>query len=258
MGWFRMGRLKNKVVIITGASRGQGLAEAQLFAKEGAKVAAADILFDELKAEVEDINSSGGNAIALKLDVSSEKDWKTAIQTVVKTYGKVDVLVNNAAIITRKSIEETELEHWDNVMNVNAKGTFLGMKSVLPEMKKNGKGSIVNISSIAALRGGEIATGDDFSYTASKGAIASLSKNAAHSLGKYNIRVNSVHPGVIHTPMIESALNELAKSIKGTTALPQGFGDVEDIAKGVLYLASDESKYVTGSQLVIDGGYTSQ
>lgn len=253
-----MGRLDGKVALITGASRGQGLFEAQLFAKEGAKVIAVDLLITDLKQEVDKINASGGDAIALQMDVSSEFDWKNVVTKSIETYEKIDILVNNAAIMSRKNLEETELEDWNKVISTNATGVFLGMKFVVPEMKKNGKGSIINISSIAGLRGGTIATGDDASYTASKGAVRSLSKYAAHSLGKYNIRVNSVHPGVIETKMLDDVIEELTVTLKENVALPQIFGGSEDIAYGVLYLATDESKYVTGTELTIDGGYTSR
>ncbi|MEH7236405.1 SDR family NAD(P)-dependent oxidoreductase [Bacillus sp. JJ1562] len=252
-----MGRVEGKVVIITGASRGQGLIEAQLLAKEGANVVAVDLLYEDLEKEVQLINNNGGSAVALKADVSSEVDWKNIVQETIIKFGKIDVLINNAAVMTRKSLEESSLDDWNKVMEVNAKGVFIGMKSVIPEMKKNGRGSIINISSIAGLRGGSIATGDDAPYVATKGAIRSLTKQAAFELGKYNIRVNSVHPGVIKTPMLDGALDYLTETLKDNVMLPQVFGEPEDIAYGVLYLASDESKYVTGTELVIDGGYSS-
>jgi cyclopentanol dehydrogenase len=160
--------------------------------------------------------------------------------------------------MTRKNLEESSIQDWNKVMDINAKGVYLGMKAVLPAMKKNCKGSIINISSIAALGGGSIATGDDAPYVATKGAIRSLTKQAAHELGKYNIRVNSVHPGVIKTNMLDGALEYLEENLKDNIALPQIFGDIEDVAYGVLYLASDESKYVTGTELIIDGGYSSR
>lgn len=258
LGGNNMGRLEGKVALITGASRGQGLREAQLFAAEGAKVVGADVLIEALQKEVNLINEKGRDAIALELDVSSQEGWHEAVNKTIETYGKIDVLVNNAAVMTRKNLEESSIDDWNKVMEVNGKGVFLGMKSVLSEMKNNGGGSIVNISSIAALGGGSIATGEDSPYTATKGAIRSITKQAAHELGKYNIRVNSVHPGVIKTDMLEGALDYLENVLKDNVALPQVFGDIEDIAYGVLYLASNESKYITGTELVIDGGYSSR
>ncbi|WP_337100646.1 SDR family NAD(P)-dependent oxidoreductase [Paenibacillus sp. YIM B09110] len=249
-----MGRLLGKVAIITGAAGGMGLADAQLFAKEGAKVVATDVQFELLQQGVDAINANGGDAVAVKLDVSSPEGWKQVVDLTVEKYGKIDILVNNAGIHIAKTILEADIDDWNKVMAINTTGVFLGMKSVIPEMQKNGKGSIVNISSIAAIVGGENADGNGAAYSASKGAVRSLTKHAAQSFAKDNIRVNSIHPGPIKTPIMGEFAKIAGDIYKNAVPLPPHAGDPEDIAYGVLYLASDESKFVTGEELVIDGG----
>lgn len=254
-----MARLAGKVAIITGAAGGMGLTMAQTFAEEGAKVVAVDVQFELLQKGVNEINTSGGNALALKLDVSSPEGWASVIDETVKTYGKIDVLVNNAAIQVGKSVKEATLEEWNRVLTINTTGTFLGMQTVIPKMQENGKGSIINMSSIGAIVGGG-PDGYDVAYSASKGAIRSMTKHAAKVLAPDNIRVNSVHPGVINTPMVESSLKanpELRKTIEANFPLPPHLGDPRDLAYMVLFLASDESKFATGSEFVVDGGATS-
>ncbi|MDK2812216.1 MAG: cyclopentanol dehydrogenase [Petrotoga sp.] len=247
------GRLEGKVAIITGAARGMGRAEAELFAKEGAKVVVADILEKEAKEVADKINKDGYEAMAVKLDVTKADEWKKVVDQVTEKWGKVDVLVNNAGIFPRSGVEDASEEEWDRVMNVNAKSQFLGIKYVLPAMKKAGKGSIINISSVAGI----IGTGMAVAYHASKGASRLLTKTVAVELAKYNIRVNSVHPGVIRTDMTKDILEDeqTAKQFLGVTPLGRA-ADPEEVANGALFLASDESSYMTGSELVIDGGWT--
>ena len=251
-----MGRLDGKVAIISGGARGQGAAEAKMFAREGAKVVFGDLLDDEgLKVEAE-IRELGGEATYVHLDVTREDDWQSAVETAVDRYGKLDVLVNNAGILIRKGIEDTTEEDWDRIMAVNAKGTFFGIKSAIPAMRQAGGGSIINISSTAGLVASPTGSAG---YTATKGAVRLLTKSTAIQYAKEGIRCNSVHPGPIDTEMIQDTLTDPALMAERMQRLPLGrVGTAEEIAYGVLYLASDESSFVTGSELVIDGGTTAQ
>ena len=245
-----MGRLDGKVAIITGAGSGQGAVEAKLFAKEGAKVVATGRRMEPIQAVVEEIKNDGGEAIAIKHDVTSEADWENVIKKTIETYGLLNVLVNNAGIVIMKNAEETTLADWNKVIDTNATGTFLGIKHAIPEMRKAGGGSIINISSISGILGLGAAA-----YNASKGAVRILTKNVAADFAKDNIRANSVHPGVVSTPMTKDLLDdaETKANFEAMTPLPR-LGTSEDIAYGVLYLASDESSFMTGAELVIDGG----
>ena len=250
-----MARLDGKVALISGGSKGQGEAEAKLFAQEGAKVVLGDILDEEGRKMEAEINETGGDAKYVHLDVTSEDDWSAAVREAVETYGKLDILINNAGIVLRKGVEETSSDEWDRVQKVNSKGVFLGTKAAIPAMREAGGGSIVNISSIAGLIGSSYTT----AYTASKGAVRLLTKSTAVQYGPEGIRCNSVHPGIIETDMTkdmistsEGRASQLARTALGIIANSQ------DVALGVLYLASDESRYVTGSELVIDGGITAQ
>ena len=250
-----MGRLDGKVALISGGARGQGAAEARLFTKEGAKVVFGDLLDDEGKRVEDEIRRSGGEATYVHLDVTQSTGWQAAVETAVNSYGKLNVLVNNAAITLRKPIEETTEEDWDRVMAVNAKGVFLGTKYAIPAMRRSGGGSIINISSTGGLVGNPISS----AYTASKGAVRLFSKSTAIQHAKDNIRCNSVHPGPTATPMIQGDIDDPAKRENWLRQIPLGrIGTVNDIAYGVLYMASDESSYITGSELVIDGGSTAQ
>ena len=248
-----MGKLDGKVALISGGARGQGAAEARLFAQEGGKVVLADIL-DEQGQQVEaEINELGGDALYIHLDVTSESDWQNAIQATVAKYGKLDILVNNAAIIIEKAaIEDRAAADWDRVFEVNAKGVFLGTKHAIPEMRKAGGGSIVNISSVAGI--GQ-SLHQEPAYAASKGAVRIFSKVTASQHAADGIRCNSVHPGPIDTDMLAGAMGDEARLQDRLERVPmRRMGSVDEIAKGVLYLASDDSSYVTGSELVIDGG----
>jgi len=255
-----MARLSGKVAIITGAASGMGLATAQLFAAEGAQVVATDVSVDALNAAVDAIVADGGDAIALKLDVSSPESWAAVTSATVDRYGKVDILVNNAGIHIAKGILEAELDDWNLVMAVNTTGVWLGMKSVIPLMQANGSGSIVNVSSIAAIVGGTADAGGA-AYSASKGAVRSLTKHAAQWFAKDSIRVNSVHPGSVFTGLAVAAgmdKQAMADALGANIPLPPHVGEPNDIAYGIIYLASDEAKYTTGEELVIDGGWTTQ
>lgn len=247
-----MGRLNDKVAIITGAGMGMGEAEAILFAKEGAKVIVTDINEKAGIETVQKIEKEGFSAEFKKLDVSKEEDWQQVTQEVVKKYGQIDVLVNNAGIILCNALENTTEDEWDKVFQVNAKGVFFGCKHVVPGMVKAGGGSIINISSIYGIVGAPSYA----AYESSKGAVREITKSAAADFAKYKIRVNSVHPGLIDTPMTRDIINdpEKTKRILSTTILERA-GRSEEVAYPVLMLASDESSYMTGAEIVIDGGY---
>jgi len=248
-------RLENKVALISGGARGMGAVEAKMFAAEGAKVVIGDMLGDEGRQVEAEINESGGECVFVQLDVTDENAWQDAVATTVARFGKLDILINNAGIARINSVEDTTSEEWDLVMDINAKGVFLGTKAAIPEIRKAGGGSIVNISSIAGLTGGCTS-----SYAASKGAVRLLTKSTAIQYAADGIRCNSVHPGVIETPMTTPImLNTPEGRELNASRHPLGrFGQPEDIAYGVLFLASDESSFMTGSELVIDGGLTAQ
>ena len=249
-------RLEGKVALISGGARGQGAAEAKLFAGEGAKVVFGDVL-DDLGKQVEaEIHEVGGEALYIHLDVTNAADWASAVEAAVSRYGRLDVLVNNAGITIRKNVEDTTEEDWDRIMAINAKGVFLGTKQAIPAMRESGGGSIVNISSTAGLVGSPYSGA---SYAATKGAVRLFTKATAIQYAKEGIRCNSVHPGLLETPMTQDMLADAAHREERTQRIPLGrVGTAEDVAYGVLYLASDESSFVTGSELVIDGGATAQ
>ncbi|WP_078427596.1 SDR family NAD(P)-dependent oxidoreductase [Alkalihalobacterium alkalinitrilicum] len=245
-------RLENKVAIITGAANGIGKEEAILFAKNGAKVVVTDIDEKALHETVEFINKEGGTALGIKHDVSLEEDWQAVISKTEAEFGQLDILLNNAAILSRNGLTETSVEEFLKIQSINTLGTFLGMKYGAALIKKtSGKGSIINTSSGSGLVGSPGST----AYHASKGAVRLMTKSAAIELAKDFIRVNSIHPGVIETDMSGGRNGE--HPLKDKIPWP-GLGKPLDIAYGALYLASDESRYVTGSELIIDGGYTAQ
>jgi cyclopentanol dehydrogenase len=256
-------RLEGKVALITGAATGVegelmgfGGAAARLFAREGAKVVLSDINEEGGLKTAEQIREAGGDALFVRLDVTKEQDWIDAIQTTVTRFGRLNILVNNAGTSARFTVEETTPETWDGQMALHAKGVFLGTKHAIPEMRRAGGGSIINISSINGLVGGPT----NAAYHAAKGAVRLFSKSAAVQYAGDNIRVNSVHPGHMLTPL--TARGYATEPGRRDTALgriPLGrLGNASDIAHGILYLASDEASYITGSELVIDGGITAQ
>ena len=249
-----MARLEGKVALISGGAQGQGAVEARMFAEEGASVVIGDILDDQGRQTEAELQELGYNVTYVHLDVTSESDWESAVQTAVSTYGKLDVLLNNAGILIRKNIEETTEADWDRIFSVNAKGVFLGTKAAIPAMRENGAGSIINISSTAGLVG---SPNGSASYTATKGAVRLFTKSTAIQHAREGIRCNSIHPGPIETDMIADTLNDPANMALRMQRLPLGrVGKPSEIAYGAIYLASDESSFVTGSELVIDGGTT--
>ncbi len=248
-------RLENKVALISGGARGMGAVEAKLFAKEGAKVIIGDMLEEEGRQVEAEINETGGECVFVPLDVTNEDAWQRAVNEAVSRFGKLDILVNNAGIYRAHDVVETTSAEWDQVMAINAKGVFLGTKYAIPEMRKAGGGSIVNISSVAGLVGSKETT----AYTASKGAVRLLTKSTAIQYASEGIRANSVHPGTIETPMTAGLLADDAHREDRINRTPIGrLGRPEDVAYGALYLASDEASFVTGSELVIDGGRTAE
>ena len=248
-----MGRLDNKVALITGAAGGQGAAAARRFVEEGAKVLIADIADEAGKALAGEL---GDNAAYQHLDVSAEDDWGAAVAAAEQAFGPVGILVNNAGILSFGAIEDTSLADYEKIIRVNQFGTFLGMRSVIPGMKAAGAGSIVNVSSVEGIAGMPYLV----AYSASKFAIRGMTKVAAMELGKSNIRVNSVHPGMIDTNMIRGVLGDNADAIDlspmGRKIPLRRVGRPEEIANVVVFLGSDESSYCTGGEFVADGGAT--
>lgn len=248
-------RVAGKVALISGAARGIGAATAKLLAQEGAAVVLGDVLETEGRQTAAGIVAAGGRATFMPLDVVSAASWQQVLAATVAAYGQLDVLVNNAGVSGRAAVAETDVETWDRVLEINGKGVFLGTKLAIPELRKAGGGSIINISSIYGIVGSETSA----AYHASKGAVRIFTKAAAIQYAADGIRVNSVHPGFVDSPMTAAshALPEVHNLRLSRTPLGR-MGTPEDIAAGILYLASDESAFVTGSELVIDGGMTAQ
>jgi NAD(P)-dependent dehydrogenase (short-subunit alcohol dehydrogenase family) len=246
-------RLAGKVALITGAASGMGQSEATIFAREGARVVVADLLEAEGARTVDAIKAAAGQARFVKLDVSSEAEWGAAIDATVAAFGALDILVNNAGISGTFDQDMLSTAAWDSLMTVNARGVFLGMKHAIPLMRRAGGGAIVNISSISGFVG---QSGVHMGYNASKGAVRIMTKTAAVQFGKDGIRVNSVHPGFL-PPMRTSKTSAdpewRAKMLKAVPLKREG--RVEEVASAVLFLASDEASYITGTELVVDGGY---
>ena len=242
-----MGRLEGKTALISGGARGQGAAEARLFAEEGANVVLTDVLDEDGERTADAIGAD-----YLHHDVTSEAEWAAAVAHAVALHGGVDVLINNAGIYAQTTLIGGDLEEYRRVIEVNQVGVFLGMREVAPVMIERGGGSIINISSVGGMRGG----GGSFAYTASKWAVRGMTKSAAVRLGPHGIRVNSIHPGLIDTPMLgETRMADPGNMEELLGRVPLGrIGQPEEVAKLALFLASDDSAYSTGSEFVIDGG----
>jgi 3alpha(or 20beta)-hydroxysteroid dehydrogenase len=238
-------RLQGKVVLVTGAASGIGHAVAELFAREGATVFASDIASPKL--------AYSDGIEALKLDVTSEDDWEAVVDTIIEKSGRLDVLINNAGIIAYEPLHELEMNAWMKMISVDQTGVFLGMREAICVMRRQKSGSIVNISSIW----GSAAVAGAHSYHAAKGAVRNMSKNAAMTYVADGIRVNSVHPGFIHTPLTDAQAPDLNEVVIASTPMKRGGKPIE-VAYGCLFLASDEASYVTGIEFVIDGGYLAQ
>ena len=249
-------RLAGKVALISGGARGMGAATARLFAREGARVVIGDVLEAPAREVASEITSSGGDAVAVLLDVTSEADWQRAVATAESRFGALHVVVNNAGVGSQGKVEDIAVEEWNRVMDVNAKGVFLGTKATIPALRRAGGGSIVNISSQLGLVGVDNSSPQ---YQASKGAVRLLTKATAIQYASEGIRANSVHPGPVETPMTLARRSDPAAFKLTVSRIPLGrYGQPSDVANGVLYLASDEAAWVTGSELVIDGGWTAQ
>jgi NAD(P)-dependent dehydrogenase (short-subunit alcohol dehydrogenase family) len=247
--------LKGRVALVTGAARGIGAAAARQLSADGASIAVTDVIDDEGEAIAAGINSQGGTALYLRLDVSREAAWKRVVARTVREFGRLDILVNNAGIGTFPDVEQETLDGWNRLIAINQTGVWLGMRTAVPRMRKAGGGSIINVSSIFGAVGG---FGGSIAYHASKGAVRLMTKNAAIRYAKEGIRVNSVHPGFIDTPMVAV--------VKGTdveqqinTMTPMGrMGRSEEVAEVIAFLASDRASYMTGSEVYVDGGWTAQ
>lgn len=246
-------RLQGKIAIITGGARGIGEAHARLFAAEGAKVAVTDILTAEGKETVASIKASGGDAIFLQHDVTKEADWARVVADTIQQYGGLTSLVNNAGFANLKGVEEETLEGFNNIVAVCQTGVWLGMKATMPALKKSGNGAIVNISSLYGI----IGTPSMISYHGAKGAVRLMTKSAALEYAKQGVRVNSVHPGIIETPLAMTLAQEYLDAITATTPMGRR-GKPVDIASMSLFLCSDEANFITGAEFVVDGGWGAQ
>jgi NAD(P)-dependent dehydrogenase (short-subunit alcohol dehydrogenase family) len=248
-----MDRLKGKVALISGGARGQGAAEARLFVGEGATVVVGDVLEDQAKAVADEINKKAGARMiaAVRLDVTRAADWRAAVEVCEREFGGLDILINNAGIAPMGGVEDTTEEGWDQVININQKGVWLGMKAAVPAMRRRGGGAIVNISSIYGL----IGSPGMAAYHSSKGAVRLLTKSAAVQYAPEKIRVNSIHPGVILTPMSLAVPESTLKPAIEMTPMKRA-AQPEEVGWAVLFLASDEASFITGTELAVDGGYT--
>ena len=247
------GRLDGKVALVSGGASGIGAAHARVFAAEGAKLVAGDLQEDKGRAVVEAVNANGGEAVFVQLDVARQADWERAVGEAVSRFGKLTTLINNAGIYWPRGTEEETLEGWNTMISVNQTGVWLGMKAAVPAMREAGGGAIVNISSLYGL----IGSPGSITYHATKGAVRLMTKSAALEYVKEGIRVNSIHPGQIDTPILSGLTPDQNEQIKAATPMGR-LGRPEEIAYGSLYLCSDEAAYTTGAELVIDGGWFAQ
>jgi len=246
-------RLANKVAIISGAASGMGAATARRFAKEGAKVVIADLLSEEGNALADSINATGGDATFFVLNVTDEAGWKEVVAETVRIYGRLDILVNNAGISGSATNDMLDSALWDRVMAVDATGVFLGTAASIPQMQKNGGGSIVNLSSISGNVGQTMV---HMSYNAAKGAVRTMTKSTAVQFGKDGIRCNSIHPGLMPPMRTSGATADPVVRAKMLKSVPLGrTGEIDEVANAILFLASDEASYITGAELYVDGGY---
>ena len=247
------GCLAGKVALISGGASGIGAAHARVFAAEGAKVVVGDLQEEMGKGVTNGITKSGGEAVFIRLDVSKEEDWANAVKTAVSRFGKLTTLINNAGIYWPEGVEAETLEKWNKMIAVNQTGVWLGMKAAIPAMRNAGGGAIVNISSLYGI----IGSPSSISYHATKGAVRIMSKAAALEYARQGIRVNSIHPGQIDTPILVNLTPEQHEQIKAATPVGR-MGKPEEIAYGSLYLCSDEAAFTTGIELTIDGGWSAQ
>ena len=249
-------RLEGKVALISGAARGMGAEEARLFAREGAKVVLGDVLDEAGKAVVTAIRASGGGAIYRSLDVTDQADWAAAVEAAESDWGRLDILVNNAGVTSYSKGDEDSLEDFDRCHEINSRGSYLGIRASIPAMRRAGGGSIVNISSISGLIGQRHVHAG---YNASKGAVHIMTKSLAVQHAASSIRINSVHPGPIQTDMTRDSWTDSESKRRTELVVPLGrYGQPVDVANAVLFLASDEAAYITGAEIVVDGGYTAQ
>ena len=249
-------RLEGKVALISGAARGMGAEEARLFAREGRKVVLGDVLDEAGKAVATAIRASGDGAIYRSLDVTDQADWAAAVEAAESDWGRLDILVNNAGVTSYSKGDKDSLEDFDRCHEINSRGTYLGIRASIPAMRRAGGGSIVNISSISGLVGQRHVHAG---YNASKGAVHIMTKSLAVQHAASSIRVNSVHPGPIQTDMTRESWTDPESKQRTELVVPLGrYGQPVDVANAVLFLASDEAAYITGAEIVVDGGYTAQ